>query len=285
MSFQTTSYVIKRKFGNQTRKLIMLCIADYTGDDTGTAWAYIDTLADRAECSRRSVQEHLDHLEKHGEIEIYRNAGPKGSHRYRIIFKKSEDGKQPMEGDAEFAPRSNEQVQISAKGCKSAPLKQHERGANQRRSFAPKTILKGNRREEREETTLSLDAEAFAEAMHGITTARDEWAIALTPDDREMFNSRAEVMHGITTAEWQTIRRYLHARHPQGSGAYTPLSRERFIRDIVDIRTRALDWDRKQPRDVVRPREPIQTPDEKATAERELAEWLAEQKALTRCAS
>ena len=118
--------------------------------------------------------------------------------------------------------------------------------------------------------------------MHGITTAREQWSIPFTADERAMFQSRAEALCTITPAEWQSIRRYLHTRHPQGSGAYTPMSRERFIRDIVDIRTRALDWDRKQARPAERkPAEPIQTPEEKAQAEREIAAWLAEQKTLT----
>lgn len=250
MSFQTTSYVIKRKFGNQTRKLIMLCIADYTGDDTGTAWAYIDTLADRAECSRRSVQEHLDRLEEAGEIEIYRNAGPKGSHRYRIIFRKSGEEIQPAARGAEFAPRTNEQVQTTAKGCKPAPLKQHERGANQRRSVAPKTILKGIRKEERENAPARTDqfSETFRVTLDHIATLRPEWAAAPGYSKRERlaFMDNVEALEAVAPEHWETVRRYLAARLPEGSAGFQPVSREQFLTGSNDVLARALQWERKQ---------------------------------------
>jgi hypothetical protein len=276
MSITATSYVLNHRFGSSTRKLIMIGIADFA-NDSGEAWPSIDTLAQRAECSRRTVQESIRQLEKDGDLQIRPNAGQNGCHRYRIIFRKTEPiytPKNPSETDrAKSAPpQSFEQVQNSdaqtAKG-----------GADHRPSSAPepsRTVREPSR--ERGKTTLSLDAEAFAEAMHGITTARDQWSIPFTADERAMFQSRAEALCTITPAEWQSIRRYLHARHPQGSGAYTPMSRERFIRDIVDIRTRALDWDRKQPTFATRVKSiPVQSPEEKAQAERDLAEWLAEQ--------
>jgi hypothetical protein len=264
----------------------MLCIADYTGDDTGTAWAYIDTLADRAECSRRSVQEHLDRLEEAGEIEIYRNAGPKGSHRYRIIFRKSGEEIQPTGRGAEFAPRTDEQVQTAAKGCKSAPPKQHERGANQRRSVAPKTILKGIRREERESAPARIPAEFseedFCDTIEFVTALRPGWDTAFSAKERSAFAANADALRSITAEGRAAIRRFLAARLPQGHGYWQPKTRSQFLTDSSDVLTHALDWESKQAKPAARNKaDPIQTPEEKAQAERDLAEWLAVQKHAT----
>lgn len=88
MSIHALTHVFRRSFGNPTRKLIMATLADFA-DEAGVSWPSIDTLANRAECSRRSVQDHLATLVAEGAIEIFTNAGQNGTNRYRIIFKKT----------------------------------------------------------------------------------------------------------------------------------------------------------------------------------------------------
>ena len=286
MSLQTTTYVFKRSYGNQTRKLIMLCIADYTGDDTGTAWAYIDTLAHRAECSRRSVQVHLDSLERDGELEIYRNAGPQGSHRFRILFRKNHGEQSPPAGGAESAPRSDERVQNPAKGCRSRTVKQQVGGADDVTPFAPKTILTIRERTEREKTPARADqfSEIFRATLDRINSLRPEWTAAPGYSKRERlaFMDNAQALEAVAAEHWETVRRYLAARLPQGSAGFQPVSREQFLAASNDVLARALQWDRKQARPAERKAtEPIQTPEEQAKAEQELAEWLSEQKTLT----
>lgn len=97
MSLKATNYVLGRSFGNQTRKLLMIVLADYA-NDSDESYPGIDRLAVRAECSRRSVQEHLRILEKGGEIQIFQNAGPKGTNLYRIVFRKTMGAEMPFSG-------------------------------------------------------------------------------------------------------------------------------------------------------------------------------------------
>lgn len=104
------------------------------------AWPSIDSLAARAECSRRSAQEHLQALEKDGEIIIVRNAGDEGCNLYRIVFKKYGPGETETLG-----------VQNLHGGCRSAPLKPLKRGADQRRSNAPESVTNHQEPSEGEE--------------------------------------------------------------------------------------------------------------------------------------
>jgi hypothetical protein len=242
MSLQTTSYVLKRTFGNQIRKLLMIAIADYTGDDTGTGWAFIDTLAQRAECSRRSVQGHLDILEAQGELEIYRNAGPGGSHRFRVLFKTSEEGQMPAKGGAN-----------PARGVQVADDQTAKGGANGVPSVAPKTIQTVRRREEREERApaASFSPDEFCDLIDAVNAAREEWTLveAFTAAEKAALIANAAALKSISPETWQTIRRYLRARIPDGVPKWQPTSRLKFLEAPGDVVTHAIRWHGKQRKD------------------------------------
>ena len=238
MSLHATTSIFHRSFGNQTRKLIMLCIADFTSDDTGTAWAYIDTLADRAECSRRSVQIHLAELESAGELQIYRNAGPNGSHRFRILKIPARPPRHPQP-----VPTADSGGADSARGCKSAPAICTGGGADFVPSSAPLTGRTGNKNDESESVrTRALDL---------VNSCRDAWAAAPVPTAAEEAALRAnlDAILALDASTWPILRAYLAARLPEGSAGWQPRSRRQFITDLPDVVTHALDWhSRRRPR-------------------------------------
>jgi uncharacterized phage protein (TIGR02220 family) len=76
---------IKAKIGNAQRKLVLITLADIANEH-GKCWPSHQYIADRAECSRRSVITHLSALEKAGIISIEQRSenGIKTSNVYRI---------------------------------------------------------------------------------------------------------------------------------------------------------------------------------------------------------
>lgn len=271
MSLQTTSYVLSRRFGNQTRKLLMIAIADYTGDDTGTAWAYIDTLAERAECSRRSVQEHLEHLERAGELEIYRNAGPKGSHRFRINFKKSTQNPTPRGANPAPLP-APQRGAASAPGVQMSDAQTTKRGANERRPVAPKTILteEDGKRERAAPAHLEFSPAEFCDLLQAINTLRPEWAAApgYSAKERRAFLDNLAALTAVSAEHWPIMRRYLAARLPEGTAGFQPISRELYLAASNDVLARALQWHRKnQPAPPPKPKPRLEPEGETATPE------------------
>ena len=65
MSMRLTSEAMLLKVGNPVRKLVLLKLADQANDN-GECWPSYKTIAEAAECSRRSAVTHIDWLEKHG---------------------------------------------------------------------------------------------------------------------------------------------------------------------------------------------------------------------------
>ncbi len=253
MSLQTTTYVLNRRFRNQIRKLIMIAIADYTGDDTGTAWAFIDTLAMRAECSRRSVQDHLMILEEQGELEIYRNAGPNGSHRFKIL-KRLDQPEQPMQRGAAFAPLAKEGGAAFARGVQMSGGQTAKGGANERRSFAPKTIEQKNNKKERESANAprslatSFELDEYAPIIARLNHCRPGWEAAPVMNAKEIAALKTSLpcLNAILPETWLVLKDYLAASMPEGTPAYQPRSRERFISAISDVVAYAVQWKAKQ---------------------------------------
>jgi len=247
MSVQSISYTLKRDYGNHIRKLIMISIADFSNDD-GEAWPSIDTLANRSNCSRRSVQEHLTALEKAGDLAVHKNAGPCGTNLYRIIFKKITSSKPPRKGGANGAPPQQ------AHPCRSATPKPQGGGADQRRPFAPEPLGTVNNPSRERETAgaasnspaRSFTEDEFCDLIDHVNGCRPEWkGINFTSTERSTFLANLSALASITPEQWTIIPRYLSASHPEGRGAYLPKSRERLLRDITDVLTHALGWERK----------------------------------------
>ncbi len=259
MSLHATSYVLSRRFGNQIRKLLMIAIADFAGED-GRAWPSIDTLANRAECSRRSVQEHLNILVEQGELEIRPNAGRSGTNLYRIIFKKSKGREHPETGgDANPA-----RVQMAA-------VKQQGGGANERRPSAPEPLgtviepshsLKEGERE---------SDEAIAQAIRGL---RREWKLPLTSPEVEAIAASRSLFAGMIRSDWDALAAYLAARLPEGMPKWQPRSRLKFLQTAADAVSYALEWQRKAAARQPAPKPPAPPPGPPVSRE-ELRELLA----------
>jgi hypothetical protein len=234
VSVKSTSYVLSRRYGSQTRKLIMISIADFANDD-GEAWPSIDTIANRAECSRRAVQENLRTLQIAGDIAIHPNAAPRGCNLYRIIFRKTETFDSLVWGGAADALP----VQMGA-------AQTHGGGADERRPSAPEPL--GTVKEpsgERERRSLGSPEGDFPELLASINACRTEWSLAFSAAERRAFRPNLATLQSVTPTQWGIIRRYLVARHAEGSPKHTPRSREVFIKDVGDVLTYAIQWDRK----------------------------------------
>jgi hypothetical protein len=239
MSLAATTYVLHRRYGNQTRKLIMIAIADFA-DDSGKAWPSIDTLAARAECSRRSVQEHLQHLRAAGDLVIVPNAGRSGTHLYRIIFKKNDDSAPPVVGGAGFAPP----VQTAAGNL-------HGGGANGRRSSAPEpsgTVIEPSDERAPLPPPGGGNALGDGELLAKINHLRPAWleCPALTRREGRIFRGNRAALAAIDARHWPIMAAYLKAGIPEGSPRFQPQSRAQFLDSPTDVLTHALQWHRKR---------------------------------------
>lgn len=66
-----------------TELLLLLAIADYANQD-GTAYPSVPTLANKIRMSERNTHYLLKKIVEAGELDIERNAGPKGCNLYRV---------------------------------------------------------------------------------------------------------------------------------------------------------------------------------------------------------
>lgn len=63
MSMSAMTWARDQKVGAASTKLVLLLLADYADDD-GHCWPFIETVAEKAEMSEKSVRRHLNKLEK-----------------------------------------------------------------------------------------------------------------------------------------------------------------------------------------------------------------------------
>lgn len=269
MSLAATNYVLKRRFGNQTRKLLMIVLADYAGE-LGESWPSIDTLATKAECSRRSVQEHLSTLEKAGEILIYPNAGPKGTNRYRIVFRKSGEVEADLEG-----------VQDLHGGVQMGDAQTAGGGADGRRSFAPEPL----RTSYEPSGTYPLppkggasghaDALSDEELIRRWRSLRPTWSgpPVLTSAEQKAFQKHRHIMVYWTDEDWPIMREFLNAPNVKGSAYMQWDVMKAAMANCAGLNAQAKAWKEKQrhPRFEVVPKVPDGPP---ATPE-DVAEMMA----------
>ena len=64
---------------------LMLAIGDFA-DEEGRAYPSVNTLATKARVSERTVQRLLKAIEADGELRVYRGAGPRRCHVYRVLL-------------------------------------------------------------------------------------------------------------------------------------------------------------------------------------------------------
>lgn len=85
MSVEATSNVWKCSRARGSALCIMLALADYANHD-GQAWPAIETLAQKARVSPRTVQKEIKTLARMGEISISEGTGPNGVNVYTITL-------------------------------------------------------------------------------------------------------------------------------------------------------------------------------------------------------
>lgn len=247
MSVKSTSYVLDRQYGSHVRKLIMLVIADFANDD-GEAWPSVDTLAYKAECTRRAVQKNILILQAEGELQIRHNAGPRGCNLYRIIFKNIplEDKIYTERGANKIHPRTTfTRERKDTGGERRCPLGSPE----------PSGTIK-EPSEERESAkaplspSTSISIDDLADLIDRVNDCRPGWQAApvLTSKETAVLKSNLKCLQAIRPDIWPILKAYLAATLPEGAPKYQPRSRERFISDITDVLGYAMQWEAKRPK-------------------------------------
>lgn len=112
-----------------TELLMLLAIADFA-DEHGSAYPSVSTLAARCRMSDRNANHLLAKLAANGELEIQRNAGPRGTNRYCIVLPDAKGVKRtsppnsrkplkpasPPTPEAHFTPEARDTLKPVAEG-------------------------------------------------------------------------------------------------------------------------------------------------------------------------
>ena len=85
MSVRVSNLVWEHSTHGGTELLMLLAIAD-RADESGAAYPSVATLAKRCKMTDRNANHLLAKLAISGELEISRNAGPRGTNLYRIVL-------------------------------------------------------------------------------------------------------------------------------------------------------------------------------------------------------
>jgi hypothetical protein len=93
MSFEALNAVWDRSTRRRTELLVLLAIADYVNAEKGVAWPGVPNLAKKARLSERQLQRIIRILERSGELQVSRAAGPGGTNLYSICLSAENTGK------------------------------------------------------------------------------------------------------------------------------------------------------------------------------------------------
>src|SRR5690606_34671307 len=118
---QAMTWVLTYSEARLGDRLVLLSIANHANSYGDEAWPSIDTLAEESRMSARQVQRAIQRLQKTGELEVHRGAGPNGTHRYRLpLFAELAMGDKlsPRKGDR-MSPRKGRQI-VTEGGDKSS---------------------------------------------------------------------------------------------------------------------------------------------------------------------
>jgi hypothetical protein len=123
MSWQATTAVIRHSKSKGSDRLLLLCIANYAGENGAGAFPSNETLCFDSKLTERAVRYILRRLEASGELKTERGRGPNGSNRYTINL--------PFAAGSDRPKRRNSQGQSlpgqekAKQGAKAAPAEGH----------------------------------------------------------------------------------------------------------------------------------------------------------------
>jgi len=89
---------------NTTELAMLLAIADYAHDDGSGAYPSLTTLAKKCRLSRRHAIRTIQALEKLGELQVARNAGPGGANLYTVLSPPAEATEEAPTDSDEVSP-------------------------------------------------------------------------------------------------------------------------------------------------------------------------------------
>jgi hypothetical protein len=113
------TWVWNESKSKKNARLLLLAIADCASDDGSNAYPSNAELQRKTGLSERAVQSTLADLVKLGELKVYRNAGPGGCNRYRVVMTPA--GSAPP---ADLAPPQDLHPPADPAGAEPAPSPQ-----------------------------------------------------------------------------------------------------------------------------------------------------------------
>ena len=87
------------------------------------------------------------------------------------------------------------------------------------------------------ETACGLNALAAK-----VMTIKPEWKIPLTYAEMRSLTECSATLEALNDEDWQTIRNFMSARLPQGSGEWQPRTRAKFLENASDVYGHACQW-------------------------------------------
>lgn len=86
MSVRVMTWVFEQSRSKKNARLVLLAIADCANDEGRQAYPSMAKLCQKTGLSERAVTGLVADLERLGELEVKRNAGPKGCNLYRVVM-------------------------------------------------------------------------------------------------------------------------------------------------------------------------------------------------------
>ena len=103
------TWVFENSRSKKNARLVLLAIADCANDEGRQAYPSMAKLKQKTGLGDRAVTNLVSDLEKLGELEVQRNAGPKGCNLYRVIMTPAEYAPPQNMHPAKNAPRTKRQ--------------------------------------------------------------------------------------------------------------------------------------------------------------------------------
>jgi len=236
------------------------------GDNsTRIAWPSIDSIGEACKVSRKTVDRALKQLVEDG---LIRKTGKPfgGSTRY-LILTPNRATTDTIEAHPIESPRPINHPPDDS------PIESPET-----REGYPKKVTQG-----RGESGQSPPAPSLTSKINPVCC---DWRLPeLSARETKAVKANRALLDSIPPADWKTLRDFYAAHLPDGHAYHRPRTRSRFIEDIEDIHTHAMNWQSKQPKPKPRPKPstPAES-EETGMTEEEVAQWLAANKVPARIA-